>query len=278
MVFSPKDLIGPAISLGSSILGGSKVSDAQQKAYGQTRADVLADREASLDALTGGDEFSQVGRGEGGKGFQTRSPGADTASDTRTRYAGIDAANVPRIQDLTGREMSPFGLDPVTGIEKAKQFVAGSIGQKQKELAKGAGQVTAAAQRSHGGLNSSNFQPALLNALSDYYARAGLPDINKTAGDLFYDYAQKGEGVRSAALGNLSPLAAAPGYGNQQSVGPTASTNIAQQLRTPAVPTDYSSAIPYAGIAQAAREYTDAANTKKENQMLLDAIRHLGNV
>ena len=49
-------------------------------------------------------------------------------------------------------------------------------------------------------------------------------------------------------------------------------------LHLVAVPTDYSSAIPYAGIAQAAREYTDAANTKKENQMLLDAIRHLGNV
>ena len=271
------DWVGPVISLGSSILGGKKAADEQRTAYGKTREDVLADREATLDTYTGGDEFYQVGRGPGGKGFQTRSPGADTAAATRTGYAGIDAGNVGRIGDLTSRDMTPFGLDPVTGIEKAKQFVAGSIGQKQKELAKGAGQVTAAAQRVHGRDNSSNYQPALLTALGDYYAKAGLPDINKTAGDLFYDYAQKGEGLRSAALGNLAPLAPGPGYGGQQPVGPSAAANISQNLKTPTVPTDYGSVVPYAGIAQAAKEYTTAANEKKKNEMFLDALRHLGN-
>ena len=148
------------------------------------------------------------------------------------------------------------------------------INQRRKELDRGAGQVTAAAQRAHGGLNSSNFQPSLLDALGRYYDKTGIPDPGREALDLFYKTGSAGESLRSQAMGNQALMAPAPGF-TSSTVGPTAATNIAQ-ARLPTTMPDLTSAVGPAAIAGTVKNIADTYSANQRNKQFLDVLRHLG--
>ena len=272
------DWIGPAINLASGILGGSAAKDvagAQTAANEATIAAQMARDEKSLDALTGGSAFGQTSRTPEG-GFQLDQPGADSAAAGRTALAGQDLEQrIPRIGELTAQEFSPFGLDPAGGIPKARDYVMEGIGQRRKELGRGAGQVASATQRAYGGLGSTNEQPAMLDALSRYYEKTGIPDPGREALDLFYKTGSAGETLRNQALGNQALMAPAPGF-TSSTVGPTASTNIAQRS-TPATIPDLSGAAFPLSVAGATKNIADQYAADERNKQFLEALRHLGN-
>ena len=272
------DWIGPAINIASSILGGSAAKDvakSQTAANEATIAAQMARDEKSMDALTGGTAFEQVGRTPEG-GFQKSQPGADSAAAGRTALAGQDLEQrIPRIGELTAQEFSPFGLDPAGGIPKARDYVMEGIGQRRKELGRGAGQVASATQRAYGGLGSTNEQPAMLDALSRYYEKTGIPDPGREALDLFYKTGSAGETLRNQALGNQALMAPAPGF-TSSTVGPTASTNIAQRS-TPATIPDLSGAAFPLSVAGATKNIADQYAADERNKQFLEALRHLGN-
>ena len=274
------DWIGPAINVVSGILGGSAAKDTAAANTAANQASIAAADarlDKSLDALQGGSAFEQVGRDPDG-GFQKFQPGADSAAAGRTALAGQDLTQrVPRLGELSAQEFSPFGLDPNAGIPKAREYVMEGINQRRKELDRGAGQVTAAAQRAHGGLNSSNFQPALLDALGRYYDKTGIPDPGREALDLFYKTGSAGESLRSQAMGNQALMAPAPGF-TSSTVGPTAATNIAQ-ARLPATMPDLTSAVGPATIAGTVKNIADRYATDQRHRDFLKILgqRHLGN-
>ena len=272
------DWIGPAVNLASGLLGGSASKDvakSQTAANEATIAAQLARDEKSLDALTGGSAFGQTGRTPEG-GFQLDQPGADSAAAGRTALAGQDLEQrIPRIGELTAQEFSPFGLDPAGGIPKARDYVMEGINQRRKELGRGAGQVASATQRAYGGLGSTNEQPAMLDSLSRYYEKTGIPDPGREALDLFYKTGSAGESLRNQALGNQALMSPAPGF-TSSTVGPTASTNIAQRS-TPATIPDLSGAALPLSIAGVTKNIADQYSADQRNQQFLEAIRHLGN-
>lgn len=270
--------IGPAISLASGLLGGSAAKDvagAQTAANQATIQAAKEDREAMLNAYQGGTAFEQVGRTPEG-GFQKEQPGADSAAAGRTLLAGQDLEQrIPRIGELTDQEFSPFGLDPAGGIPKARDYVMEGINQRRKELGRGAGQVASATQRAYGGLGSTNEQPAMLDALSRYYQKTGIPDPGREALDLFYKTGSAGESLRNQALGNQALMAPAPGF-TSSTIGPSAATNIAQRP-TPATIPDLSGAALPLSIAGVTKNIADQYSADQRNQQFLEAIRHLGN-
>ena len=272
------DWIGPAINIASSILGGSAAKDvakSQTAANEATIAAQLARDENAMDALTGGTAFEQVGRTPEG-GFQKSQPGADSAAAGRTALAGQDLEQrIPRMGELTAQEFSPFTLDPSVGIPKARDYVMEGIGQRRKELGRGAGQVASATQRAYGGLGSTNEQPAMLDALTRYYEKTGIPDPGRDALDLFYKTGSAGETLRNQALGNQALMAPAPGF-TSSTVGPTASTNIAQRS-TPATIPDLSGAAFPLSVAGATKNIADQYSADERNKQFLEALRHLGN-
>ena len=272
------DWIGPAISLASGLLGGSAAKDVAGAQTAANQATIAAQKERdemSLNALTGGSAFGQTGRTPEG-GFQLDQPGADSAAAGRTALAGQDLEQrIPRIGELTAQEFSPFGLDPAGGIPKARDYVMEGINQRREELGRGAGQVASATQRAYGGLGSTNEQPAMLDALSRYYEKTGIPDPGREALDLFYKTGSAGESLRNQALGNQALMAPAPGF-TSSSVGPTASTNIAQRS-TPATIPDLSSAAFPLSVAGVTKNIADQYSADERNKQFLEALRHLGN-
>ena len=276
MVFSPTDLIGPAISLTSGILGGKAAKDvagAQTAANEATIQAAKEDRDAMLNAYQGGTDFEQVGRTPEG-GFQKSQPGADSAAAGRTALAGQDLEQrIPRIGELTAQEFSPFGLDPAGGIPKARDYVMEGIGQRRKELGRGAGQVASTTQRAYGGLGSTNEQPAMLDALGRYYEKTGIPDPGREALDLFYKTGAAGETLRNQALGNHALMAPAPGF-TSSTIGPSAATNIAQRP-TPATMPDLSGAAFPLSVAGVTKNIADQYAADERNKQFLEAIRHL---
>ena len=272
------DWIGPAVNLASGLLGGSAAKDvagAQTAANQATIQAAKEDREAMLNAYQGGTAFEQVGRTPEG-GFQKEQPGADSAAAGRTLLAGQDLEQrIPRIGELTDQEFSPFGLDPAGGIPKARDYVMEGINQRREELGRGAGQVASATQRAYGGLGSTNEQPAMLDALSRYYQKTGIPDPGREALDLFYKTGSAGETLRNQALGNQALMAPAPGF-TSSTIGPSAATNIAQRP-TPATIPDLSGAALPLSIAGVTKNIADQYSADQRNQQFLEAIRHLGN-
>ena len=272
------DWIGPAISLASGLLGGSAAKDVAGAQTAANQATIAAQKERdemSLNALTGGSAFGQTGRTPEG-GFQLDQPGADSAAAGRTALAGQDLEQrIPRIGELTDQEFSPFGLDPAGGIPKARDYVMEGINQRREELGRGAGQVASATQRAYGGLGSTNEQPAMLDALSRYYQKTGIPDPGREALDLFYKTGSAGETLRNQALGNQALMAPAPGF-TSSTVGPTASTNIAQRS-TPATIPDLSSAAFPLSVAGVTKNIADQYSADERNKQFLEALRHLGN-
>tara|TARA_Y100001938_G_C8071922_1_gene423641 strand:- start:210 stop:1046 length:837 start_codon:yes stop_codon:yes gene_type:complete len=270
--------VGPALNVVSGILGGSAAKDTAKANLAANQASIAAADarlDKSLKAQTGGSAFEQVGQTDDG-GFQKFQLGADSAAGARAGLAGMDEAQrVPRLNELTAQKFSPFGLDPDAGIPKAREYVMEGINQRRKELDRGAGQVTAAAQRAHGGLNSSNFQPSLLDALGTYYDKTGIPDPGREALDLFYKTGSAGETLRNQAMGNQGLMAPAPGF-TSSTVGPTAATNIAQ-ARLPATMPDLTSAVGPATIAGTVKNIADSYSANQRNQEFLDVLRTLGN-
>ena len=228
-----------------------------------------------LNAYQGGSAFGQTTRTPDG-GFQLDQPGAKSSADARTLLAEHDKKQrVPRTGELTAQEFSPFGLNPDTGIPKARDYVMEGIGQRRKELGRGAGQVTAATKRAYGGVGSTNEQPAMLDALSRYYEKTGIPDPGREALDLFYKTGSAGETLRNQALGNQVRRAPAPGF-TSSTIGPSAATNIAQRP-TPATIPDLSGAVLPLSIAGVTKNIADQYSADQRNQQFLEAIRHLGN-
>jgi hypothetical protein len=271
------DWIAPVGNLITGVLGGESAKDTAGASVTANRETIDAANkrlDKSLKALTGGSAFEQVGMTEEG-GFQKDQPGDIASATGRATLAGQDLEQrIPRIGELTDQEFSPFGLDPAGGIPKARDYVMEGINQRREELGRGAGQVASATQRAYGGLGSTNEQPAMLDALSRYYQKTGIPDPGREALDLFYKTGSAGETLRNQALGNQALMAPAPGF-TSGTVGPTASTNIAQ-ARLPATVPDLTSAVGPAAIAGTVKNITDAYTENERNKQFLAALRHLG--